>query len=128
GGSAASEKSRLWAKALGFILPLSPRDVYLPSYRSSPTYVTRINTSNTTVINNVQITNVYNNYVRTGSVPTASYGNRAVPGAMVAVPQNSFAGARPVQQVAVKVQPNQINSISRVSAAPRVAPQMASVL
>jgi hypothetical protein len=108
--------------------PLGPRDVYLPSYRSSPTYVTRINTSNTTVINNTQITNVYNNYVRTGSVPTANYANRSVPGAVVAVPQNSFASARPVQQVAVNVRANQINSISRVSAAPRVAPQMASVL
>jgi hypothetical protein len=108
--------------------PLGPRDVYLPSYRSSPTYVTQINTSNTTVINNIQITNVYNTYVRTGSVPTTNYANRNVRGAMVAVPQNSFASARPVQQVAVKVQANQINSISRVSAAPRVAPQMASLL
>jgi hypothetical protein len=108
--------------------PLGPRDVYLPSYRSSPTYVTRINNSNTTVINNVQITNVYNNYVRTGSVPTANYANRNVRGAMVAVPRDSFAGARPVQQVAVNVRPNQINSISRVSAAPHVAPEMASVL
>jgi hypothetical protein len=108
--------------------PLGPRDVYLPSYRSSPAYVSRINTSNTTVINNIQITNVYNNYVRTGSVPTANYANRNVRGAMVAVPRDSFAGARPVQQVAVHVRANQINSISRVSAAPRVAPEMASVL
>ena len=108
--------------------PLGPRDVYLPSYRSSPAYVSRINTSNTTVINNFQITNVYNNYVRTGSVPTANYANRTVRGAMVAVPRDSFAGARPVQQVAVHVRANQINSISRVSAAPRVAPEMASVL
>jgi hypothetical protein len=108
--------------------PLGPRDVYIPAYRASPTYVTRINTTNTTVINNVQITNAYNSYVKTGSVPITTYSNRTVPGAAMAVPQNALTGARPVQQAAVRVQPNQVGAIQSVAAAPRVAPQRASVL
>nr|MBP8298182.1 hypothetical protein [Burkholderiales bacterium] len=40
--------------------PLGPRDVYRPSYAVSREYFTRVNSSNT-VINNVNITNIYNN-------------------------------------------------------------------
>ncbi len=108
--------------------PLGPRDVYIPAYQASPTYVTRINTSNTTVINNTQITNVYNNYVRTGNVPVTSYSNRSVPGAAMAAPQNALASARPMQQAAVRVSPAQVNNIKTVAAAPRVAPQVQAVL
>jgi hypothetical protein len=107
--------------------PLGPRDVYIPSYRASQSYVTRVNVSNT-VINNVNVTNVYNNYVRTGSVPVTSYANRSVPGAVVAVPQNALVNSQPVRQAAIHIQPNQINAVKTVSAAPRVAPQMASML
>jgi hypothetical protein len=103
--------------------PLGPRDVYLPAYQASPAYVTRINTTNTTVINNTQITNVYNNYTRTGNSPIASYSNRNVPGAAVAVSHNVLASGRPVQQAAVRITPNQVAGIRAVSAAPRVAPQ-----
>ncbi len=108
--------------------PLGPRDVYVPAYRASETYVTRINTTNTTVINNTNITNVYNTYVKTGSVPTASYANRTVPGAVVAVPQAALTSASPVQQVAVKVTPAQITAVKAGTAAPHVAPQVTSVL
>jgi hypothetical protein len=105
--------------------PLGPRDVYVPAYRASQAYVTRVNTTNTTVINNTNITNVYNNYVRTGYVSTANYANRS---AVVAVPQSALTGARPVQQVAVKVSPAQITAMKDAAGAPRVAPQTASVL
>ena len=108
--------------------PLGPRDVYVPAYRASETYVTRINTSNTTVINNTNITNVYNTYVKTGSVPTANYANRTVAGAVVAVPQAALTSSRPVQQVGVKVRPAQITAMKAGTAAPHVAPQVTSVL
>ncbi len=108
--------------------PLGPRDVYVPAYRASETYVTRINTTNTTVINNTNITNVYKTYVQTGNVSTANYVNRAVPGAVVAVPQTALTSARPVQQVAVKVSPAQITAMKAGAPAPHVAPQVASVL
>jgi hypothetical protein len=108
--------------------PLGPRDVYIPSYNASREYVSRVNVTNTTVINNTNVTNVYNNYVQNGSVPTANYANRAVPGAVVAVPQNAFASARPVQQVATRVSPAQLTAMRPAAAAPPVSPQVASVL
>lgn len=108
--------------------PLGPRDVYIPAYSASRTYINRVNVTNTTVINNVNITNVYNTYTRTGNVPITTYANRSVPGAVVAVPRTALVGARPVQQVAVRVQPNQLNSIRAADPAPRVAPQVSSVL
>jgi hypothetical protein len=108
--------------------PLGPRDVYIPSFGASAAYVTRMNVSNSTVINTVNVTNVYNNYVRTGSVPVASYMNRSVPNAVMAVPQNALTSAQPVKHAAIKLQPNQIAAVKNVEAAPRVAPQMSSVL
>jgi hypothetical protein len=108
--------------------PLGPRDVYVPSYGASQDYVRRVNVSNTTVINNTTIVNVYNEYNRTGTVSTVNYTNRAVRGAVIAVPQNTLTSARPVQQVAVRIQPNQLSAIKAVAPAPRVAPQMASVM
>src|ERR1017187_7240151 len=41
--------------------PLGPRDVWVPSYRCSPTYVQNVNIRNTRVVNVTQVTNVYNN-------------------------------------------------------------------
>jgi len=108
--------------------PLGPSDVFIPGYAASRAYVTRINVANTSVINRGYVANAYNQYARTGSVPVRTYMNRTVPGAVIAVPQNALTGARPVQQAAVKVQPNQIRAIKTAMPAPRVAPQMASVL
>ena len=108
--------------------PLGPRDVFIPSYQVSPAYVTRVNVTNTTVINNVQVTNVYNTYTRTGNVSNITYTNQRVPGAFVAVPQNALASARPVQQAVVKVPENQLANMKPASAAPQVAPQREAVL
>jgi hypothetical protein len=107
---------------------LGPRDVYIPSYRASVTYVTQVNTANTVVINTTQVTNVYNVYVRTGGITNVTYANRAVAGAVMAVPQGALTSARPVHEVAVKIQANQLSSIKTVDSAPHVAPQLASVM
>ena len=108
--------------------PLGPRDVYVPAFTASAAYVTRINVSNTTVINRTNITNVYNTYERTGAIPVNTYMNRTVPGAVMAVPQNALTEARPVRQIATRLKPTQLGSINAGVAAPRVAPQVASVL
>jgi len=108
--------------------PLGPRDVYIPAFAASAAFVTRINVTNTTVINTAYVNNVYGGYLRTRSIPVATYMNRTVPGAVVAVPQNAFTGARPVQQAAIRIQPSQIAGMRAADPAPRVAPQMASVL
>jgi hypothetical protein len=108
--------------------PLGPRDVYIPAYGASQTYVSRANVTNTTVINTTNVTNVYNNYIQTNTISTANYMNRSVPGAVVAMPQNALASAQPVQKAALRVQPNQINAVKTFDPAPHVALQVASVL
>jgi hypothetical protein len=113
--------------AIGWF-PLGPRDVYIPAYRATPTYVSRVNITNTTVINNVTVTNVYNNYIQRGAVSVNNYQYRTVPGAIAVVPQTALVSARPVQQVVTRVTPAQVASVSAVRPAPPVAPQMSSVL
>jgi hypothetical protein len=71
--------------------PLGPREAYIPSYRVSNTYVTRVNVTNVTNVTN--ITNVTN----------VTYVNQRVPGAVTAVSRTDFVSARPVARVAVAV-------------------------
>ena len=87
--------------------PLGPREVYVPAYRASTTYVTRINNSSTVV--NIR------------------YVNQNAPGAIIAVPRGAFAGARPVQQVSVNVNVRQVQQGQMMNTAP-VVPQRESVL
>jgi Family of unknown function (DUF6600) len=108
--------------------PLGPRDVYIPAYAASPAYVTRVNVTNTTIINHVMVTNVYDAYRRSGSIPVARYMNRTAPGALVAIPRSALTSARPVQQVALRIRPNEVRAMRAAAPTPRVAPRMASVL
>jgi hypothetical protein len=98
--------------------PLGPREVYVPGYNASPTYINRVNVTNTTIVNNVNITNVYVN---------KTYINRSAPGAVTAVPQNAFQSARSVQSVAVRVDARAIQS-AQVTNTAAVAPSRQSVL
>jgi hypothetical protein len=94
--------------------PLGPREVYRPSYRASPRYVTNINVSNT-VVNQTQITNVYNNV----QVNNVRYVNRQ---AVTAVPATVFAQAQPVRAHAVKLSPQQVAAAPLATSVP-VRPQ-----
>jgi hypothetical protein len=78
--------------------PLGPREAYIPSYRVSNTYVTRVNVTNVTNVTN--ITNVTN----------VTYVNQRVPGAVTAVSRTDFVSARPVARVAVAVSPSAVAS------------------
>ncbi len=83
--------------------PLGPRDVYVPSYRSSRDYFSRVNVNNT-VINNTVINNVYNNYSSgTINVNQVNYANRDIRGAVTAVPSEVFVNSRPVRQQAIQM-------------------------
>ncbi len=97
---------------------LGPREVYVPTYHVSPVYVNRVNVSNTVIVNNVNITNV--------NVTNVTYVNRSAPGAIMAVQQNAFASARPVQSAAVIIRPEQLRTVN-VVAAVSVAPTRESV-
>lgn len=102
--------------------PLGPREVYVPSYRASERYVTRVNTTNT-VINNINITNVYNNT----NVTNVRYINQSAPGAVTAVNRETFVNARPVGQATVRVPRSAMEQV-QVSRVAEVAPQRQSVL
>ncbi|HZU29027.1 MAG TPA: DUF6600 domain-containing protein [Bryobacteraceae bacterium] len=110
-------------------IPLGPREVYVPSYHVSQGYFTRVNTSNT-VVNNVNITRVYNTTIinnNVTNVTTVNYVNARAPNAVVAVPANALASARPVYQVARPVPPQALAQAQVVHTA-AVTPQPAAVL
>jgi hypothetical protein len=96
--------------------PLGPREAYYPSYHVSPGYIRQVNVTNTR-ITNINVTNI--------NVTNINYVNR---GAMVAMPQNSFASAQSVQRAGVRVGAEQIRQAQVIGAAPRIAPQRESVL
>ncbi len=96
--------------------PLGPKEAYYPSYQVSPAYVRQVNVTNTR-ITNIDVTNV--------NVTNINYVNRS---AVVAVPQNSFVSAQPVQRAAVPVNAEQIRQAQVIGAAPKVAPQPQSVV
>jgi hypothetical protein len=70
--------------------PLGPREVYIPSYRTSPRYVNLVNVTNTVNVNRTYITNVYEN--RTD----ITYVNRNVRGAITTTSQTAFTSGQPV--------------------------------
>jgi hypothetical protein len=108
--------------------PLGPREVYVPPYQVSRGYMTQVNISNTTV-NTTVVTNVYNTTIinKSTTITNVTYANRNVQGAVMVVPQRTFAGAQPVARAAVSVSPQQIASAS-IGARVAVAPTRESVL
>lgn len=97
--------------------PLGPREAYVPAYRASPTYVTRVN--NITVINNVNITN--------NNITNIRYVNQTAPGAVTAVSRETFVGARSVGRSTVPVNAQELAS-AQVMHTAAYAPSQASVL
>src|ERR1700693_1245381 len=104
--------------------PLGPGEPYVPAYRASPTYIRNVNnTVNNTTITNITNTTVINNT----TVNNYHYANQAVPGAVTAVPTQTFVNARPVAASAVRVSPSAVQAAHVVAAAP-VAPVKSSVM
>ena len=107
--------------------PLGPREVYVPSYQASRDYFTRVNVNNT-VINNTIITNFYNNYSSgTINVGQVSYANRAVAGAVTAVPRTVFVNAQPVRPAAIRLDRRAVTTGEITRIAP-IAPSVRSVI
>jgi len=101
--------------------PLAPGEVYVPAYRTSPTYITNVNVTNT-VVQQTTITNVVNNVVQ-----TTTYVNQRVAGAVTAVPRATFVNAQAVAPAAVTVAASAITTVPAAHTAP-VAPVRASVM
>jgi hypothetical protein len=90
--------------------PLGPREPYVPVYRTSPTYIRRVN------ITTVNITNI--------NVTRVHYANRTY---VTAVSRETFVTAGPVARSMVQVHPSAI-ARARVTNIVQVPPQRASVL
>jgi FecR protein len=99
--------------------PLAPREVFVPSYRTSRGYVNNVNVTNTRV-NVTQVTNVYNTTVinnrttnitnNNTNVTRITYANQRVGNAVTAVSHETFVNARPVAANINKVDPRQIEN------------------
>jgi FecR protein len=121
-----------WGVSIGFGVgggygwfPLGWREPFVPWYGGSRHYFQQVNVTNTNITN---ITNVTNNYYNnTTNINRIKYVNQRVPGAVTAVPAGALASGRPVQSVAVKVNPNQLRGAT-VMAKPNVAPTQNAVL
>jgi hypothetical protein len=116
---------RNWSLAIGVgggsgvaWFPLAPDEPYVPAYRVSQTYVRNVNVTNVN-ITNINVTNV--------NVTNITYRNRAEPGAVTVVSQETFAHARPVGSGVIAV-PRERLAEGRVVGAAAVAPGRQSVL
>jgi hypothetical protein len=103
--------------------PLGPRDVYVPGYHVSDRYVRNINVTNTRIVDNTYITNVYR-----GRVNNIHYANSGIPGGVTAVPRNVFASAQPVGGHRMHLPSGSGGRFTSTGAPPAIAPNRHSVL
>jgi hypothetical protein len=127
GGGAAAGVSVGW-------FPLGPREVFVPSYPVSRTYVNNVNVSsttvNTTVINNYYNTTVVNRNttVVNNTVIQQTYVNQRVAGAVTATTPQAFTSAQPVARNVVQVDSHVVATASVSTFTPPVAPAKQAVL
>jgi len=109
--------------------PLGPREVFVPSYPVSRTYVNRVNISNTTV-NETVVNNYYNTTVvnKNVTVNNVTYVNQRVAGAVTATSPHAFTSAQPVARNMVAVNQKEIETAPTVVHAPAVAPPKQAAL
>jgi hypothetical protein len=103
--------------------PLGPREVYVPGYRVTPGYVRNVNVTNTVIVNNTYITNVYENRVN-----NITYVNRSRPGAVVSVSRDTFVSGRSIAGRTMRIPPNELSRFSAHGAGPAIPPSRESVL
>jgi hypothetical protein len=109
--------------------PLGPREVFVPSYPVSRTYINNVNISNTTV-NQTVINNYYNTTIvnKNVTVNNVKYVNQAVPGAVTATSPHTFTSAQPVARNIVAVNQHEVVSAPVAVNAPAVVPPKQAVL
>jgi Family of unknown function (DUF6600) len=109
--------------------PLGPREVFVPSYPVSRTYVNNVNISNTTV-NQTVINNYYNTTIvnKNVTVNNVRYVNQSVPGAVTATSPHAFTSAQPVGRNMVAVNQQEVANAPAAVRAPAVVPPKQAVL
>lgn len=103
--------------------PLGPREIYVPGYWHSPRYIRRVNTSNTIIVNNTYITNVY-----AGRHRGIDYRYGRNPHAITAVERGHFLGGRPVRGRILRVNEADLRQWRQRPRPPALTPDRASVL
>ena len=99
--------------------PLGPREVYVPPYGASPTYVQRINV--TTV--NISVTTI-----ERYDVTRVTYVNRMVPSAVTVVPRGDFKRGRPASGAPIFFTNDQVQRAPIMGMGATVAPQRESII
>jgi hypothetical protein len=103
--------------------PLGPREVYVPSYHVSRTYVNNVNITNTTV-NTTVVNNYYNNVVvNKTTVNNVTYVNQRVPGAVTATSTQVMTTSQPVGRNVMRVDERQITNAQVTARTPAVPPE-----
>jgi hypothetical protein len=97
--------------------PLGPGEAYRPWYRCSPRYIDRVNITNIREAPRVHVERSYVNIVNVTNVTNVTYVNRTY---VTAMHQNDFASGRQVRDVAVRVDPREMQQM-RPLAQPQVA-------
>lgn len=109
--------------------PLGPREVFVPSYPVSRTYVENVNISNT-VVNRTVINNYYNTTVvnKSVTVNNVHYMNQSVSGAVTVTSPHAFTSAQPVARNMVAVNQSEVVNAPAAVRAPSVVPPKQAVL
>ena len=98
--------------------PLAPREVYVPSYRTSSRYVREINITHVTNVTN--ITTIVNN--TNGAADRRDFANRKFPNAVTVVPASVLTNRQAVAPAAAQIRDNA--QIRALVADPRPGPVM----
>jgi hypothetical protein len=88
--------------------PLGPGEAYRPWYRCSPRYIDQINITNIREAPRVHVEKTYVNIVNVTNVTNITYVNQT---RVTAMRQDDFAAGRSVRNVAVQVDPRQIQQL-----------------
>src|SRR5205809_1365361 len=99
--------------------PLAPEEPYVPAYHVSNPYIRNVNVTNVNVTN-INVTNI--------NVTNINYRNRAAPGAVTVVSQQTFVQSRPVGRSVLVVPRERIEQATVIGTTAAVAPGRRSVL
>src|SRR6476661_1417153 len=83
--------------------PLAPDEVFLPAYPVSPGYIRTLNVTSVR-IKDIDVSRI--------DVTRVRYANRAIPGALTAVPRQTFMGGAPVAMATLPVPPRALAAAS----------------
>jgi hypothetical protein len=109
--------------------PLGPREVYVPSYHVSRTYVNNVNITNTTV-NTTVVNNYYTNVVvnKNVNVTNVRYVNQGVAGAVTATSTQTFTSGQSVHNNLMRVNEREVANAQVAAATPAVPPTRQAVV